>query len=124
MQQQSGVPSVARREPEVSMAALTEGERKVLNNAFIGTAGSVILLLIGAVIVFSVPGDEPPAGIAMAGGLAFLGMVAFWISGMANVLRIVFRSRVGRQTDREVVSYIPGAVPLAHVLVGAIVGGG
>ncbi|MGD8340970.1 MAG: hypothetical protein PVH89_09315 [Gammaproteobacteria bacterium] len=44
------------------MTSPTEGESKALNHAVIGTAGSVILLLIGAVIVFSIPGEDPPAG--------------------------------------------------------------
>ena len=96
-------------------------EIKNLNSALYGTLGSVLLLAIAFGVVYSAPGDDPPAGLVMLNALAILCALIFWFSGLIGILKLVASKSKYRTSRKAIASYILFCLLPAFFLVRAMV---
>jgi len=96
-------------------------EMKNLNSALYGTLGSVLLLAIALVVVYSLPGDDPPAGLVMLNALAVLCAVTFWFLGLIGIVKLIASKSTYRTSRKAIASYILFCLPPAFFLVLAFV---
>ena len=97
-----------------------ESELKHLKAGVIGGAGGVIFLTISVAIMFSAPGDDPPAGLVMVNMLSGIGLLAFWLSGITNILKVLMHSRTYRRSTYAIWGYVLISIPPLFILIGAI----